>query len=202
MASRDGAGAMFWRGAAHRPGEDAWRPMGFRQGLVDVFEYGLGSDSSDAVGGLDEVVAGATGLFAAECVDEDERFGELTGAHQETGTIDGPLAFRIHKCFLSLIGGAGVGCSLQVLTGHDYRSVDNCFQSGVTVRAQRGWVNTIRIVQPWISGAWIRCDESGSSFGRRQLRLAHEGRGLSGGREIARRAFASGGRDLHTGCTG
>ena len=74
--------------------------MGLSHGHVDVFEYSLGGDSSYAVGGLDEVIAGTAGLFAAETVGKDEWFGELTSAHQKTGAIDGPLAFKIHRYFL------------------------------------------------------------------------------------------------------
>ena len=68
-----------------------------RERDVDIFEDGLGGDPSYAVGGLDEVVAGTAGLFAAESVGKDERFGELTSTHQETGAVDGPLAFKIHS---------------------------------------------------------------------------------------------------------
>ena len=71
----------------------------FGQGHVDVFEKSLGGDALYAFGGFDEVVAGATGLFAAENIRKDERFGELTSAHEETGAIDGPLRFEIHECF-------------------------------------------------------------------------------------------------------
>jgi len=60
---------------------------------VDVFEEGFGGDSSYASGGLDQVVAGEAGLFPAHSVSEDQWFGELLSAHQETGTVDGPLAF-------------------------------------------------------------------------------------------------------------
>ncbi len=70
--------------------------MGLCQRDVDVFEEGLGSDALYAAGGLDEVVAGASGLFAAESVGKNEWFSELTRAHQKTGAVDGPLVFRIH----------------------------------------------------------------------------------------------------------
>jgi hypothetical protein len=63
------------------------------QGYIDVFEDGLSGDPSDAVGGLDQVVAGTAGLFAAESVGEDHRLSELTGAHQETCAVYGPLIF-------------------------------------------------------------------------------------------------------------
>ncbi len=75
---------------------------------VDVFEDGLGGDASYAVRGLDDVISGTAGLFATESVGKDEWFGELTGAHQKTGAVDGPLAFKIHGALLSPSGRAGV----------------------------------------------------------------------------------------------
>lgn len=75
---------------------------------VDVFEEELGGDPSHAVRGLDEVIAGAAGLFATKSVGKDERFGKLTSVHQEAGAVNGPLIFEIHKFFLSHLGRAGV----------------------------------------------------------------------------------------------
>jgi hypothetical protein len=68
----------------------------------------LGGDPSYAIRGLDKIVAGLAGLFAAESVGKDEWFGELTSTHQETGAVNGPLTFQIHKCFLSPFGRADV----------------------------------------------------------------------------------------------
>src|ERR1700687_5468282 len=73
--------------------------------------------------------------------------------------------------------------------------------SGANVRAQRGRVNTIRIVQRWNSGSKMEGDESGSSIGRGERRRAHEWRGLRGGEEIALGDCAHGGRNLHKGRT-
>src|SRR5258708_26998597 len=70
------------------------------QRQVDVFEEGLRGDPSYAGRGLDEVIAGLAGLFAAESVGKNERFGKLTNPHQKTSTVDGPFAFKIHKSFL------------------------------------------------------------------------------------------------------
>jgi hypothetical protein len=113
-ASGGSTGAIFWGGAGNRPGEDARRSIGWDSGLnswgretklrgcerhVDIFEDGLGGDSSYTVRGLDEVVAGPAGLFAAKSVGKDEGFGELTSAHQETGAVDGPFTFKIHSAF-------------------------------------------------------------------------------------------------------
>jgi len=67
--------------------------MSFGQRHVDVFKDGLAGYPLHAVGGLDEVVAGTAGLFATQSVGEGERFGKLTGAHQEAGAVDSPLAF-------------------------------------------------------------------------------------------------------------
>src|SRR5882762_4604074 len=70
-----------------------------RERHVDVFEEGLSGDPFYSGRGLDEVIAGLAGLFAAESVGKNERFGKLTSAHQKTGAIDGPLAFKIHNAF-------------------------------------------------------------------------------------------------------
>jgi len=75
---------------------------------VDVFEEDLPGDPSYAVSGLDEVIAGAAGLLAAESVGKDEWFCELTSAHQEAGAVDSPLTFEIHKHFFHLSAGPGV----------------------------------------------------------------------------------------------
>jgi len=88
--------------------------MSFCQRNINVFEEGFGDDGSDAAGGLGEVVAGAAGLLATESVGENQRFSELTSTHQETGAVNGPLAFeihavfQIHECFLSSVIGADV----------------------------------------------------------------------------------------------
>src|SRR5258708_32938445 len=70
-----------------------------RQG--DVFQEGLRGDPSYAGRGLDEVIAGLAGLFAAESVGKNEWVGKLTSTQQKTRAVYGPLAFKIHKCFLS-----------------------------------------------------------------------------------------------------
>ena len=214
-----GANAIFGRGTGYGSGESARRSIAWDASLnswgwgaklggcerhVDVFEKNLAGDPSHAVRGLDEVIAGAAGLFAAESVGKDERFSELTSAHQETGAVDSPLAFEIHKCFLSPLGWAGVRFWLS---GFRFRpSTDaarrTLVSSGATVRAERERVNYIRIVQRWNSGLRIGWDESGSRFDRRQLRLAHERRGLSGARKIVLDAALHGDWDLHIECTG
>ena len=99
-----GAGANFWRGSSHGPGEDAGRSMCLCQGGIDVLEEDLGGDPCYALGGFDEVVAGAAGLFAAESVGKNEGFGELPSAHQEAGAINGPLACKIHSVFYPRAG--------------------------------------------------------------------------------------------------
>ena len=72
---------------------------------VDVFEKGLGGDALYAVAGLDQVVAGAAGLFAAESVGKNEGFGELTSVHQKTGAVDDPFAFGVHGAFFHPLAG-------------------------------------------------------------------------------------------------
>ena len=64
-----------------------------RERYVDVFKKGLGGDAEDAVGDFDEVVTRLAGVFAAKRVGKHERFGELTGAHEEAGAIDVPRIF-------------------------------------------------------------------------------------------------------------
>jgi hypothetical protein len=109
-ASGGSTGLIFWRGAGHGPGKDGGSSIGLNswgretklrgcERHVDIFEDGLGGDPSYAVRGLDEVVAGPAGLFAAKSVGKDEGFGELTSAHQETGAVDGPFTFKIHSAF-------------------------------------------------------------------------------------------------------
>jgi hypothetical protein len=58
----------------------------------------------------------------------------LTGAHQETGAVDGPLAFEIHKCFLSPLRS---GCLDFGLAEHGQRSVDCAFRWSDCTRTNR-----------------------------------------------------------------
>ena len=66
---------------------------GFAAGLVgghqdiDVFEDAARSDAEHAVEGFDEVVAFASGMLAAEMIDEAETGSELFGLHQETCAV-------------------------------------------------------------------------------------------------------------------
>ena len=79
----------------------------------------------------------------AERIGEDERFGELTSAHQKTSAVDGPWVFGIHSselCFQS-------ACSRR----------EKFDSSGVTVRAEMGGVNYTLIVQRWNSGRRMVC---------------------------------------------
>jgi len=96
---------------------------------VDIFEKGLRGDASHPVRGLDNVVTGAAGLFATKSVGKDQGFGELTRAHQETGTVNDPLTFNIHNAFFH----HSVRCrslllAVRFLTGCGRRPVDNYFQ--------------------------------------------------------------------------
>ena len=70
-----------------------------RERHVDIFEEGLIGDPFYSGRGLDEVIAGLAGLFAAESVGKNEGFDKLTSAHQKTSAVDGPLAFKIHNAF-------------------------------------------------------------------------------------------------------
>jgi hypothetical protein len=96
-------GSFFGGSSGHGPSGDGWGSIfiavGPEERDIDVFEKSLGGDPSYASGELDQVVAGLAGLFAAEGVGEDEGFGELTGSHQETGAVNGPLTFDVHSAF-------------------------------------------------------------------------------------------------------
>ena len=144
-----GSDAIFLRRrSGDGPGWDGWRSTVLDERDVDVFEEGSGGDAADAFLGLYEVVTGKAGLFAAKNVGEDEWFGELTGAHQKTGAVDGPLAFYIHGAFFHPSRRAGTAdFRLRILAEHGQRAAEIFDSGGVTVRAQVGWVNYTRIVQ-------------------------------------------------------
>jgi len=107
-----------------------------RERHVDVFEQGLSGDPSYSGRGLDEVIAGLAGLFAAESVGKNERFGKLTSAHQKTGAVDGPLAFDIHNAFFH-----PARFVFLVLTERDFRSADACFKWSDCTR--RNWAGQL-----------------------------------------------------------
>jgi hypothetical protein len=88
-------------GAGHWLEDHACGLISWLQGHVNIFEDGSAGDASHAIGGLDKVVAGVTGLLAAECIGENKRFGKLKGAHQEASAVDGGCGFEIH-CDLHL----------------------------------------------------------------------------------------------------
>ena len=94
-----------------------------RERHVDVFEEGLRGDPFYSGRGLDEVIAGLAGLFAAESVGKNEGFDKLTSTHQETGAVDGPLMFHIHSAFLS-----SHPIFVLVVTERGRRSADDCFK--------------------------------------------------------------------------
>ena len=64
---------------------------------VDVFKEMSRSDPAQPVGRFDEVVAGSTGMLAAEGVGENERFSQLTGVHEKARAVDGPWSSTAHK---------------------------------------------------------------------------------------------------------
>lgn len=153
-------------------------PLRRSEGHVDIFEDGAASNVAEAVAGLDEVVAGLAGLFAAERVGKDERLSELTGVHEETRAVDGPLTSNIHNA--SPLGGGlmqvasclfrsygyGANRGAKCVCGRTGPPLGWCVaQSEVTVRAERERVNYTRIVQRWNFFPRVGCDESGSSTG-------------------------------------
>ena len=62
-----------------------------RHGNVDILEDLARSDSDHAIAGLDEVVAFAAPVLAAEMIDEAEIGTELLGFHQESRAVCRPL---------------------------------------------------------------------------------------------------------------
>jgi hypothetical protein len=84
----------------------------------------------------------------------------LTSAHQKTGAVDGPLAFKIHNAFLSPHPVSVSGFDRCAAVARRM-----LVSSGATVLAEKGRVNYIRIVQRWNFRSRIRCDESGLSMG-------------------------------------
>ncbi len=61
-----------------------------QEGYVDVLEDLPGHDAEDIVGGFDEVVALAAGVWPAEEIGEGEAGGELFGFDQKTGAVGNP----------------------------------------------------------------------------------------------------------------
>jgi hypothetical protein len=139
---------------------------------VDVFEQLTSRDAPYAVGGLHNVVAGLTALFAAECVGKQERFGELTSPHQKTCAIDGPIAFGIHIAFFRCRRGRfGLACGLNFSRLRLLARQVFSFKWSDCTRTARGG-QCIRIVQRWNSGPKVRSDALGSRAHRRRRRSA------------------------------
>ena len=64
-------------------------------GHVNIFEDAARSDAEDAVRGLDEIVAFASAVLAAEMVDEGKSGGDLFRLNQKAGPVGFPL-FQFH----------------------------------------------------------------------------------------------------------
>jgi len=60
-------------------------------GDIDVFKDLARSDALKAVGGLDDVVAFLSGVFAAQWIGEGERGVELNGPDEEAGAVGFPI---------------------------------------------------------------------------------------------------------------
>ena len=65
-------------------------------GDVDILEDLAGRDADDAVAGLDEVVALAAAMMAAERVDKAETGIKLFGFDQKASTVGDPFGGRFH----------------------------------------------------------------------------------------------------------
>jgi len=67
------------------------------QGDVDILEDLTGSDAQNTVGGLDEIVALASGVQAAENIGEGEAGAELPGFDEEAGAVSDPWTCCFHE---------------------------------------------------------------------------------------------------------
>lgn len=137
LSDSRGTVIMVERGAIGRP-VGARRTCFGQEGYVDILEERPGSDTSNPPGGLNQIVSGLAGLFSAQGVDKEQRFGELTSMHKKTGAIDGPLAFKIHNASFTLFGRLPtVCCRFRILTGHGHRPANSRFQWSDCTRTRR-----------------------------------------------------------------
>ena len=68
------------------------------QGDVDILEDLARGDAENTIGGLDQIVALASGVLTAEDVGEGEAGGELFCFDQETGAVGDPWIGCFHEC--------------------------------------------------------------------------------------------------------
>ena len=81
---------------------------GCLQWHIDVLELSARTNAAEPFRGLDNVVARLSGMFAAEGIGKDERFGKLTGSNNEARAVNGPCTFNFHKT--SPLGRAVASC--------------------------------------------------------------------------------------------
>lgn len=74
-----------------RTGVSRWILSGLLNNDINVFEDLARRDAYETFRRLDKVVARNSAVLAAERIDEDERFGKLFGANQETGAVNVPI---------------------------------------------------------------------------------------------------------------
>ena len=86
-------GGAFWCFA------DGGRCLLGHERHVDIFKESAAGNAANAVGSFDDIVAGTTGVFAAEGVGEDERLGELTGADEKARAINVPGILIFHGAY-------------------------------------------------------------------------------------------------------
>lgn len=95
-------------------------------GDIDVFKNLAGSDALEAVGGLDEVVAFLSGVFAAQGIGEAKGCIELNGLNKEPGAVRFPIANETaHDTFHSgtgpWVGGLWLSASNSRLSAGAFR---------------------------------------------------------------------------------
>ena len=91
-------------------------PGGCLQRHIDVLEEGPRSNATNPFRGLNEVVTGLAGMFAAESVGENEGLGKLAGSNNEARSVNGPCTFNLHKT--SPVGGRAVASCAFLIGGY------------------------------------------------------------------------------------
>src|SRR5882724_2419809 len=70
---------------------------GCLQWHIDVLEQSARTNAAEPFRGLDNIIAGVAGMFAAEGVGKNERLGQLTGSNNKARAVNGPRTFHLHK---------------------------------------------------------------------------------------------------------
>ena len=154
---------------------------------IDVFEDGAWSDAAKPWRRFHQVIARKAGVLTAESVDEEQRFGELTSAHQETRAVDGPRIFKLHTS-LPLGGGrrvASIWFQVSVLPG----STRN-FMRPITRPLGAGSWREVKRLYALAGGGSITKElcNGGIPFRKSDVKYRDQGR-MKGNRSVRRRGW-------------